>query len=121
MDNLTLKIVLLPHNSFESNNRINLNKHLKAEHKGNKSVKNSGINKSPSVPPKMSSSKPPPATSGDTKVKCPKCPYSVESSLVGRHLEGAHGGVACEECKWVAESRDETRDSNMNYCDFSHY
>ena len=78
--------------SFESNNRNNLNKHLKAEHKGNKpagAAKNSG-KKSPSG-----------------KVKCPKCPYSAESSLVGRHLEGAHGGVACKECKLVVESRDE--------------
>ena len=64
------------------------------------------MKKSASVSPKMSSSKPPPA-SGDNKVKCPKCPYSAESSLVGRHLEGAHGGVACKECKLVLESRDE--------------
>ena len=80
--------------SFESNNRNNLNKHLKAEHKGNKpagAAKNSG-KKSPSG-----------------KVKCPKCPYSAESSLVGRHLEGAHGGVACKECKLVVESREEAK------------
>ena len=44
---------------------------------------------------------------GDKKVKCPKCSYTAESSLVGRHLEGAHGGVPCKECKLVLESRDE--------------
>ena len=44
---------------------------------------------------------------GEKKVKCPKCPYTAESSLVGRHLEGSHGGVACKECKLVLESRDE--------------
>ena len=83
----------------ERNRRNNLNKHVKARHSGTGNPK-----KSPGIVPGSPES--PKSAAAGGKIKCPKCPYSAEPSLVGRHLEGAHAGVACGECEVVAESRE---------------